>query len=59
MMLSAGERLVIIASLQWAAMEHEKEAKHFAQRGNAKEAARKAAFSGECARLADILQKAG
>lgn len=53
MMLNEGERLVVAASLAWAAMEHEKIALQFAKNGKTADAARAAYFSGECARLAE------
>lgn len=58
MMLSAGDQMLIIACLQWAAMEHEKISKDFIRQHKNAEAFRAAAFSGECARLADLLRKA-
>lgn len=44
---------VIAASLQWAAMEHEKAAKQMAGADRTK----RAAFSGECARLVLLFKK--
>ena len=57
MLLSAGDRLVIVAALQWAAMEHEKNAQAFQKAARPVDAVKAAAFSGECVRLADLLGK--
>jgi len=59
MLLSDGERLVLLASLQWAAMQHEKDARELDRKGKRIEAFQKAAFSGECARLADLFGRQG
>lgn len=56
MMLSEGERLVIIATLQWAAMEHDKIAKALDKVRDDGGAIRAAAFSNECARLAEKMK---
>jgi hypothetical protein len=57
MMLNEGERLVVIASLQWAAMEHDKAATEFQKQGAPVEAAKRAAFSREAARIADMFKQ--
>ena len=49
--------MVIIAALQWAAMEHEKISKLLAAAHDMKGAAARAAFAGECARLADVMNR--
>jgi hypothetical protein len=59
MLLSDGDRLVIIASLQWAAMEHSNIARVKARTGEKPEAEKAAAFAGECARVADLIERAG
>lgn len=58
MILSEGEKLVMVAALKWAAMEYGKTAKHFLSIHNQAEAMRSAHFSMECARIAEMLDKA-
>lgn len=57
MIFSDHERKIIIASMQWAAMEWDKRSKVAASAGRRKDAIEAGAFSGECARIADLLAK--
>jgi hypothetical protein len=57
MTFTEGDRLVIVASLQWAAMAHERMATKLAGEYKMAEAKQRAAFSSECVRLAEALRK--
>lgn len=57
MLLSAGDRVVIIAALQAQALEYDRRAKAQQGWGRQVDAVQSAAFSRECARLADIFGK--
>ena len=56
MMLSANDRLLVIAALQWAAMEHEKQSRLHAAAHRAAESCKAAHFSVECTRLVSQFQ---
>jgi hypothetical protein len=53
MLLSPVERRIVIASLQWAAMEHDKKADTHKIKGDRREEEKYRRFALECARLAD------
>lgn len=57
MMLSAGDVLVISAALKAQAMAWGEKAKRDMAQHRAGDAAQAAAFSGECARLAEMFDK--
>jgi hypothetical protein len=57
MMLTDGDAKVIAAAMGEAAIAHDQAAKKMQAAGKAEEAAKHAAFSMECARLADLFHK--
>lgn len=58
MLLDSNDVLIVVASLKWAAMEHDKHSKAMALRDPVK-AAHAAKFSQECARIAAEFEKRG
>lgn len=57
MILNAGEKLMMVAALTWAAAEHDREARKLSGQGLAIEAANKASAGIEFVRLASMLKR--